>query len=214
VSPLAIRIPLTSIRAANMQIDIEDWLLRADQAGTREQKIGLLVHAFELVRDEIRNGCAEPDWPLTGSATSECNEGSEPTASPPVFRAPVELEGWYGWPVHCPFCGASIGGEQLNNGQMCRHLLYVAGLGCFHYLSERLAKAAGISSWEDPWAFADTNIDRQLGGMDRFLAAAEVFPNSIRFRDCSPIDVGEVAFAAYSDELHVWGQKPRNPKSP
>ncbi|MCO5106234.1 MAG: hypothetical protein M9907_04030 [Burkholderiaceae bacterium] len=192
-------------------IDLDDWVLKVEQASTREQRVALLADALELVRDLIRE---PPDAPTPLSEDQTHLEAEEDgAASPPPSsnRPPIALEGWSGWSIHCPFCGAAVGVESINNAQACRHLLYVAGLACFHYLAERMAKAVGLPSWEDPWTLCDMSIDRNLGGMDRLHAAAQSFPNSVRFLDFSPMDVGEIAFAAYPEELHGWGQEPRLP---
>jgi len=195
-------------------IDLDAWVLKVEQARTREQRVALLADALELVRDLIREA---PDAPAPFPGDQPRLEAEEDAASnsPTSSQRPaVTLEGWCGWSIHCPFCGAAVDVESINNAQACRHLLYVAGLGCFHYLAERMGKAVGLAALEDPWTLCDTSIERKLGGMDRFHAAAESFPNSVRFLDYSPMDVGEIAFAAYPEELHVWGQEPRDPRLP
>ncbi len=195
-------------------IDVDAWLVKVKQATTREQRVALLADALELVRDLIQDAPDAPSSLAPDQTLFEAYEDGAADPPPSSRRPPVTFEGWYGWPIHCPFCGAAVGVESINNAQACRHLLYVAGLGCFHYLAERVAKAAGLTAWEDSWTLGDTSIDRKLGGMDRFHSAAESFPNCVRFLDYSPMDVGEIAFAAYPEELHVWGQEPRDPRSP
>lgn len=196
-----------------MTLNLDSWIERVQSAKSRDEIIGLLVVALEIVRDEFEAERSDGGPPLLDEApTPEPVDTEFDVDSRPISHSVVELNGWYGWPIHCPFCGFETGADRMNEGQVCRHLLYVVSLGSFQYLSERLASAVGVDLVDGSWSLADSSIERKLGGMQRFLAAADTFPNHVRFVDYSAIDVAEIGFASEHEELYIWGREPKDPR--
>jgi len=118
----------------------------------------------------------------------------------------VCLEGWHGWQVHCPFCG-----KPDDENSFCKHVLYVIGLGNFHYRSDRFCEAAGLPKDDGdpslPW-----NAINSRGGA-RELASAVDLPNHVQFALNAVNDITYIGFACLEEELMVWGRKAQDPKS-
>lgn len=122
----------------------------------------------------------------------------------------VVLEGWYAQPIHCPFCGASL---MPDDGESCKHLLYVISGGDFVARSHRFDRLLGLEPGEGAcWPFFSQEEKKRLG--KPFDVADRVrgeLVASLEYQINNPGDTTCVGYAALDEELCGWGVDHQSP---
>ncbi|HJO00519.1 MAG TPA: hypothetical protein QGF86_06600 [Nitrospinaceae bacterium] len=120
----------------------------------------------------------------------------------------VELHGWYAWPVCCPFCGQ----PSFDEGDQCKHVLYVITQGAFGYCSKRFDEVA--SKAKAPSKVKNPRLLPLVGEFPIEMIEYVDFSenNHIEFHVFDPGDIARVGFACFDDELCGWGRESVDPR--